>query len=527
MNPRCVIAESFAAEGQDVLRARGIDVHSCVGVSRDELVAALAHAQALIVRSETRVDRALLSAGPGLRVVARAGVGVDAIDVDAATEAGIVVVNTPSANTIAATELTFAMMLAAVRHIPDATATLRAGRWERAQFVGNELCGKTLGIVGLGRIGAGVAVRARAFGMTVLACDPYIGSARAQAHDAELVDLDALFARADIVTLHVPLTEQTKALVNAARLARMRPHAILVNCARGGVVDERALLAALDAGTIAGAALDVVAHEPPAADSPGSRLHRHPRVIATPHLGGSTHEALRRIAVELATDVADVLTGRPPQGAVNAPAPSGADAQQVRRYVDIAYRLGVVLPQLVDGSLQRPVTLVACGDLAQSDPAPLRAALLSGLLQTTTERRVSIVNAESIAAEIGLVLDVVADEAREPYAASLAVASGPHRLIGTALHNGPRIVEIDGYDVDAILEGVLIVTRHRDVPGVVGRVGMILGDANVNISTMQVGRSARGGDALMTLGVDRPLDRETLDAIGAIAGMRRVVSIVV
>jgi D-3-phosphoglycerate dehydrogenase len=522
---KCVVAESFAPEGERVLLERGVEVVSCVGATRDALVTALRDADALIVRSETRVDRTLLEAGPGLRVVARAGVGVDAIDVEAATQAGIVVVNTPAANTLAATELTLAMMLAALRHLPDAAAALRAGRWERAQYVGNELFGKTLGIVGLGRIGAAVAVRAHAFGMSVLAADPYVGAARAEAYDATLVDLDELLERADIVTLHVPLTAQTKNMMSARRFGRMRPHAIFVNCARGGVVDERALLDALDSGRIAQAAIDVVALEPPTPGSPGTRLHCHPRVIATPHLGGSTHEALRRIAVELATDVADVLAGRPAQGAVNAPAPTGADAQLLRRYVDIAYRLGVVLPQLLDGTLQTPVTLIARGDIAGADPAPLRAALLSGLLQTTTERRVSIVNAEAIAAEAGVVLLVRSDEVRDPYVASLAVASGVHRLVGTSLHHGARIVEIDGFDVDAVLAGVLIVTRHRDMPGMIGRVGTILGEANVNISTMQVSRNAQGGDALMTLAVDRPVERPALDAIALVPGIVSVASI--
>ncbi|MGZ3577247.1 MAG: NAD(P)-dependent oxidoreductase, partial [Vulcanimicrobiaceae bacterium] len=385
----------------------------------------------------------------------------------------------------------------------------------------------TLGIIGLGRIGASVAVRAHAFGMKLLACDPYIGSARAEAHNAELVDLDTLLERSDIVTLHVPLTAQTKGMIDTSRLAHMQPHAILVNCARGGVLNEQAVLEALDAGRIAAAAIDVVSQEPPPPDSLGAQLHRHPRVIATPHLGGSTLEALRRIAVELATDVADVLGGRPPQGAVNAPAPTGADAERLRRYVDIAYRLGIVLPQLVDDSLQMPVTLVARGDLATADPAPLRAALLSGILQTTTERRVSIVNAEAIAAELGLALDVRSDDVRDPYVASIAVASGQHRLVATSLHNGARIVEIDGYEVDAVLDGAMIVTRHRDVPGIIGHVGMILGDANVNISTMQVARNVQGGDALMTLGVDRPVERRTLDAIAQVAGINRVVSVAV
>ena len=305
---RVVIAEPFAESGLAVLRERGIEIVSCVG-KPETLAAALADADGLIVRSETRVDRELLRQGPKLAVVARAGVGVDAIDVAAATDAGIVVLNTPGANTLAAIEQTFALMLALVRHVPAAVASLRAGVWDRKPFIGTELAHKTLGIVGLGRIGGGVAQRAAAFGMTLLATDPFISKARADAFGVELVPLDELLARADIVTLHTPLNAQTRGMIDAAKLALLQPHARIVNCARGGLIDETALLAALDAGTLAGAAIDVVATEPPPPDGPGAKLHKHPKVVSTPHLGGSTVEALERIAIELAQDVASVLLG--------------------------------------------------------------------------------------------------------------------------------------------------------------------------------------------------------------------------
>ncbi|HEX3549924.1 MAG TPA: hydroxyacid dehydrogenase, partial [Candidatus Elarobacter sp.] len=284
LRKRVVVAEPFADHGIAVLRDAGIDVDSLVGRPREELIAALAHADGLIVRSETRVDRDLLAAGPRLTVVARAGVGVDAIDVDAATDAGILVLNTPGANTLAATEQTFALMLALARRTPTAVQQLREGIWERKHLVGTELYGKALGIVGLGRIGGNVATRAKAFGMSLLACDPYVTDARAAAFDAALVDLETLLHESDVVTLHVPLTPQTVGLIDAARLRAMRPTAFLINCARGGVIDERALLDALDAGTIAGAAIDVVAEEPPPPGGTGAALHRHPKVYATPHL---------------------------------------------------------------------------------------------------------------------------------------------------------------------------------------------------------------------------------------------------
>ncbi|MDB5028670.1 MAG: D-3-phosphoglycerate dehydrogenase, partial [Candidatus Eremiobacteraeota bacterium] len=315
---RVVVTEPFAEAGLAVLRDAGIEVESLVGRPRADVVAALAEADGLIVRSETRVDRALLAAGPRLTVVARAGVGVDAIDVEAATEAGILVLNTPGANTLAATEQTFALMLSLARRTPSAVQQLREGIWERKQLIGTELYGKTLGIVGLGRIGGNVATRAKAFGMTVLAHDPYVTAARADSFDTRLVDLDTLLRESDVVTLHVPLTPQTLGMVGARELRLLQPHAHLINCARGGVIVERDLLEALDAGVLAGAAIDVVAEEPPPTGGTGAALHRHPKVYATPHLGGSTHEALARIAKELAEDVARVLLGSPASGAVNA-----------------------------------------------------------------------------------------------------------------------------------------------------------------------------------------------------------------
>jgi D-3-phosphoglycerate dehydrogenase len=519
---RVVIAEPFASRGQAVLHERGIDVVSCVGQSREELFQALRDADGLIVRSETRVDRDLLDHAPRIRVVGRAGVGVDAIDVEAATQAGIVVVNTPAANTIAATEQTFALMLAFMRHVSQATASIRAQRWERGPFIGNELYGKTLGIIGLGRIGGAVCARARAFGMHVLAHDPYVPASRGESLQAEMVPLPDLLERADIVTLHVPFTAQTRGMIDARAFSRMKPAAVLVNCARGGVVDEEALLDALDNERIRGAAIDVVANEPPPAASSSARLHAHPKVLATPHLGGSTHEALERIAVELAQDVADALRGKPAAGAVNAPAPSGADAQRVRAFVEVADRLGRLMPQLFEDALNAPLYIRLGGELAGADARPLRAAFLAAMLQTTTERRVSIVNAQQIADEIGVVLETIGDPEQRAFSSILSVSAGSHSLTATVLSGGPRIVQIDSFELDAIPQGAWIVTRHEDVPGMVGRVGTILGEAGVNISTMQVARDPRSPMALMVLAVDRAVAREHVDAIRAIPGMHRV-----
>ncbi len=522
---RVVVAEPFDQRGIAVLERAGIDVVSCVGKPAAALHEALREARGLIVRSETRVDEGLLAGAPRLEVVARAGVGVDAIDVAAATAAGIVVVNTPSANTIAATEHTFAIMLATLRHVSQAHAAVRAGRWERKPFVGRELYGKTLGIVGLGRIGSSVASRAAAFGMRLLAYDPYVPASRASALGVELVEFDALLGAADVVTLHVPLTPQTRAMIGAAALAAMREGAVLVNCARGAVVDLAALLDALEAGRLGAVAIDVVAEEPPPPESLSARVLAHPGVVATPHLGGSTYEALERIALELAEDVVRVLGGRPASGAVNAPTLEGADAQSAGGFVDLAFRMGAMLPQLFDGALREEIGLILQGDLAEIDAEPFVAALLAGALPFVTDRRVTMVNAPGVAREIGVRTMVTREGPARGFRASIALAAGEHRLAGTVLHNGPRIVEIDSFEVDAVADGAMLLTRHRDVPGMVGRIGTLLGDADVNISTMQVARSQRGGGAMMVLDVDRAVGRDVLDAIARVPGIEAVRSI--
>jgi D-3-phosphoglycerate dehydrogenase len=518
---RVIVAEPFAESGLAVLRGAGLTVTSLVGRSRDELKAALADGtEALIVRSETRVDRELLAAGPGLVVVARAGAGVDAIDVAAASETGILVLNTPGANTLAAVEQTFALMLSLARFTPDAVASLRAGRWDRKNLIGTELFGKTLGIVGLGRIGGNIAQRARAFGMRVLTYDPYITTARADAFGTELLDLDTMLGRSDIVTIHTPLNPTTRGMFDAARIANMQPHAYLINCARGGVIVEDDLLAALDAGTIAKAAIDVVAEEPPPPGGSGARLHRHPKVYSTPHLGGSTYEALERIAIELATDIAQALAGAPASGAVNAPIPSGPDADRVKPFLDVAYRIGRFYPQFARPRTLPTFALELRGALAEAPPEPIVTAFLSGLLQSTTDRRVSVVNADAIARELAVRIDVRTNpQPAGPYAAALTVTGGETTITATTQNGAPRIVELDGYAVDATPVGALLITRHRDVPGMIGRVGTVLGAADVNISTMQVARDDARGVAMMVLSTDRAVPDATREAIRAIDGI--------
>jgi len=517
-----VVAEPFAEAGMAVLRRAGIDVVQMAGASRATLADALSDADGLIVRSETRVDRELLRCGARLAVVARAGAGVDAIDVDAATEAGIVVLNTPGANTLAAAEHTFALILSLCRNVPQAVADIREGRWDRRHLIGSELAEKTLGIVGLGRIGGAVAQRAKAFGMRVVATDPFVSAARADSVGARLVTLDELLESSDIVTLHVPLGPQTSGLIGAAQLARLRPHALLVNCARGGLVDEEALLKALDRHALRGAALDVVAEEPPSPESASARLHRHPKVIATPHIGGSTREALERVATEVATDVVNVLRGAPPVAAVNAPALAGPGAGILQPFVQLAYRLGVLLPQISTSQNRATYVLTLEGHIAEMEASPLEAAFLSGFLQGISDRRVSMVNARAIARELGIVIDVQRSSDAGAFASRLRVAGEATTLAGTSTNAGLRLLEWNGYEIDAVPAGDLVVTLHRDVPGMVGKVGTILGDAHINISTMQVSRNAFAGEAAMVLSVDRTVNAATAKDLGCIEGVQFV-----
>jgi D-3-phosphoglycerate dehydrogenase / 2-oxoglutarate reductase len=519
---RVVVAEPFDERGVAVLRAAGAEVVSVVGGPPEALHEALRDARGLIVRSETRVDAQLLGAAPHLEVVARAGVGVDAIDVDAATAAGIVVVNTPSANTLAATEHTFALLLGAMRHVPQAHGSVHAGSWDRKGFVGHELHGKTLGIVGLGRIGSSVASRAAAFGMTVIAHDPYLAASRARALGVELCSFEELLERAQIVTLHVPLTAQTLGMIERNALARMRDDAVLVNCARGAVIDAEALIEALDAGRLRTVAIDVVPQEPPPPGSASARIMSHVRVVSTPHLGGSTYEALERIALELAGDVVRVLGGRPASGAVNAPMLHGADAERAGAFVDLANRLGTLVPQVFEDALRHELALVLQGELASLDAEPFVAALFAGALPLVTDRRVSLVNAAATAREVGVRASVSREDDASPFRSALVVAAGDHRVVGTVLPHGPRIVEIDGFEIDAVAEGTMLLTRHRDVPGMVGRIGTILGEADVNISTMQVARSHRDGDAMMVLAVDRDVDRAVAYRIARVEGISSI-----
>ncbi|MCU0483577.1 MAG: phosphoglycerate dehydrogenase [Chloroflexi bacterium] len=516
---RILVAEPLAREGVEILR-RDHEVDERPGLTAEEYRAILPDYDALVVRSQVKVDAAMIAAGSRLVVIGRAGVGVDNVDLDAATRAGITVVNAPTGNTIAATEHTLALLLALARKVAAADASVRRGEWKRSAFTGVELRGKTLGIIGLGKIGRAVAERARAFEMTVLGVDPFVTAAQAAIHGIELVELDALLARADVVTLHVPATKATRGMIGVEQLARMKPSALLVNVARGGVVDEGAVADALQAGSLAGAAFDVYASEPPTADSP---LLDAPRTVLTPHLGASTAEAQVAVAEEASAQVLEVLDGRPARYAVNAPLLTPETARAVGPYVPLAETLGRFFGQYA-GEAIRTLTIEFAGDLAGHDTAQLHGAVLCGLLAGTTTERVNQVNAQLLAKSRGLAVVERRTESAGTFSSLITlwaeVAGGRTRAVAGTLTNGePRIVRLDEYWLDVAPAPWMIIAPHTDRPGMIGRVGTLLGAADVNISTMHLGRAAPRSDAVMVLALDDPVPPPVEAAIRAVEGM--------
>ncbi|HEV8230047.1 MAG TPA: phosphoglycerate dehydrogenase [Candidatus Limnocylindria bacterium] len=510
------VADPLAEEGLALLRGR-CEVRQTTGLKEADLAAKLTDVDALVVRSETKVTATILDAAKALQVVGRAGVGVDNIDVPAATSRGVYVVNAPLGNIVAAAEHTVALTLALLRRVVDADRSVRAGEWTRSKFIGRELRGKTLGLIGVGRVGGEVARRAVGFGMSVIAHDPFATEASARAAGARLVELDELLRTADVISLHVPLTEKTRGLVDALALAKMKPSAVVVNAARGEVVDLDALAAALEKGSIAGAALDVFASEPLPADA---AIRRAPRTVLTPHIAGSTAEAQTNVAVDVVEQILDVLDGRPARFAVNAPRPPAEEAGGTA-WLRLAERLGSLAAQLLD---DRPaqLSLAYAGSVLELDPEPLRAAAVKGLLETFSEQRVNLVNALDLARSRGLVIEERRETEPARFAALLSVSVGTTKVAGTLTQGEPRIVFIDDFWVDVPVEGHLLLTKHQDKPGLVGRVGTLLGEHDVNISSMQVGRLHPRGEALMILTLDDPVPDEVRARIGAFADINAV-----
>jgi D-3-phosphoglycerate dehydrogenase len=517
---RVLVADKIAMDALVPLRSDArFQVEEKQGLSGEELARAIATADAVIVRSATKIPREALAYADRLKVIGRAGVGVDTIDVNAATERGIAVLNAPAGNTVSAAELTFALLLARVRRIAAADRSMRAGKWERSAFAGTELYGKTLGLVGAGRIGGEVAKRALAFGMQVLVYDPYLTEERAEALGVQLVSLDDLLSRSDFISLHVPLTEATTGLIGAEQIARMKKTAILVNAARGEVIDEDALVAALREGRIAGAALDVYATEPLPADHP---LRSLDNVILTPHLGASTAEAQANVALEIAEAVRAALVDGDYSRAVNAPAIGGEAARRLRPMLDLAVRLGKIAAALVDG----PVRRVDVRYAGESDDAlrPLAATAMVGVLENVVgASQVNYVNSLHIATSRGIDVRQTRLGPNADYTEYLEVRLGHKgdevRVAGALLGSHPRIVAIGDYRVNIEPRGTIIVLKNRDVPGVIGRVGTLLGDARINIAEYHQARLEAGGVALGAINTDGRLSPELIQTLRALPEM--------
>jgi D-3-phosphoglycerate dehydrogenase len=487
----------------------------------DGLPAALADADALVVRSAVQADDALMAQAPKLRVIGRAGVGVDNIDADAATRRGIVVMNTPGANAVAVAELTIGLMLALARKVPAANAGMHAGRWEKKILQGAELRGKTLGILGLGRIGLEVAKRAKGFGLEILGSDPFVSAAVARENGIKLVTLDELIAGSNYITLHVGLTPQTTGVINAKTLAAMKKGVRIINCARGELIDDAALVEALKSGQVAGAALDVFAVEP-AKNTPYAELDN---VILTPHIAGSTAEAQEAVGIQIARQVRDYLKLGVVQNAINLPSLTHEEYVQLSPYIDLAGRLGSFLAQAGKSGIEA-IHLTYGGTLADAKTELVRNAAIEGLLQGS--ENVNRINAAAVAEERGIRIHEDKEEGHRGGAASvltieLHAAAGTSHATATVIHGEqPRLLEFDGIDIETPLEGNLLVCRNLDVPGVIGKIGSILGEHGVNIANFALGRERAGAKpvkALAVVQVDAPVSGKVLDALQTIEAL--------
>jgi D-3-phosphoglycerate dehydrogenase len=518
---RVLITDNISERGLALLNeADRITTEIVLRPQPDQLVEMIKDFDAVITRSSTVLDKAVFTAGNRLKVAARAGVGLDSIDLEAATAAGVMVMNTPDASTLATAEHAMALLLALARKIPSAHHSLASGEWARSRFVGTQLAGKVLGVVGLGRVGTQVVGRARAFGMNVVAFDPYVAEEAATEAGAELVDdLDELLAASDFVTLHTALIDSTRRMLGRHQFKTIKHGAHLINCARGELIDETALLAALESGRLAGAALDVFTQEPPASETL-RRLITHPAVVVTPHLAGSTVEAQEDVGVQIARQVVDALTGSNLVNVVNLPFIQGVDYAASLPFLHLAEAVGSLQSQLIDGRIER-IELAFEGDEMLSRVKPLTVALLKGLLTPVFEDRVNYVNAPVLAEERGIALAQVPVRNPSEYAHLLTCrVQSPKeaRTISATLfaHHIARIVRIDDFLLDGAPEGRILVMRNHDIPGVIGKVGTLLGERGINIGEWRLGRSGPGGVAMSFINVDNEVSEEVMAELKAL-----------
>ncbi|HJU28063.1 MAG TPA: phosphoglycerate dehydrogenase, partial [Candidatus Binataceae bacterium] len=515
---RVLLSDSLAMQGIEILKRNPrIAVDLKPGLKPAELAGIIGGYHALVIRSSTTVTREIIDRADALKVIGRAGVGVDNVDLEAATRRGIVVMNSPQGNSVTTAEHTLSMMMALARHIPAANAALRAGKWERGRFIGVEVCNKTLGIIGLGNIGRIVADRAQGLKMKVIGFDPILTGEAAMRLGIELVGLDDLFRRSDFITVHAPLTEETRGLVNAAAFATMKKGVRIINCARGGIVDENALREALASGKCAGAALDVFVEEPPAHDHPLLALDN---VIATPHLGAATDEAQLQVAVDIASQVVEFLLDGTVRNSVNIPALSVRELEALGPHLRLGEKLGQLIAQLIDTAPSQ-VTVGFAGEAADLKAEPIVASVLKGLLSGFLDQHLNYVNAPYIARERGITVAETRSRETTDYINTLTVsvrtANGVHEAAGAVVGNRAlRLIRIDGYPIEAAPDGYFLMLLNRDVPGVVGAVGTMLGQAGVNIAGLELGRDRAGGMALSLVEIDGPPPAATIEQLKTI-----------
>ncbi len=517
---KILISDPIAAQGIDLLKNRGYEVDVKPGLSESQLVQIIPEYAGLIVRSGTQVTERVLSVANRLVVIGRAGAGVDNIDIEFATKKGVLVMNTPGGNSVSVAEHTLGMMLALARHLTQADQAMKEGRWEKKRFTGHELRGKTLGLIGLGKVGQELARRARALGMRVMAHDPFISERLANDLDVKLVSLDILYPAADIISLHVSLNAATRRLINRESLGRMKDGIVIVNCSRGEVVDEEALLEAIEKGKVVGAGLDVFADE----TSPDPRLVQRPEVIATPHIAASTQEAQEQVGVDIAEQVGNYLQTGQIRNAVNFPAIAPEEAQRLKIFLDLGEKLGRFVSQIANVRLNE-IGIRYYGELGSLNTYPISNAILGGILQPMLGDEVNLINARRIVEERHLV--VIETRSSRPRSFSNLISvqlrdgqGGICWVEGAVMHEDHlRLVTIDGLDLEVPFSTYMLVMRNQDMPGVIGRIGTILGNAGVNIASFSLGRQPNQREAIGVLTVDSPIPENILDEVRQSAGI--------
>jgi D-3-phosphoglycerate dehydrogenase len=519
--PKVLISDKMDPKAAQIFRDRGVEVDEITGKTKDELIAIIGNYDGLAIRSATKVTKEVIAAATNLKVVGRAGIGVDNVDIPTASAAGIVVMNTPFGNSITTAEHAIALMFALARDLPEANSSTQAGKWEKNRFMGVELTSKTLGLIGAGNIGSIVADRALGLRMKVVAYDPFLTAERAVEMGVEKVTLDDLLARADFITLHTPLTDSTRNILSRENLAKTKKGVRIINCARGGLIDEVALKEAMDSGQVAGAALDVFVEEPAKA----SPLFGTPGFISTPHLGASTNEAQVNVAIQVAEQMADYLMSGGVTNALNMPSLSAEEAPRIRPYMALAEKLGSLIGQLAHGALTH-ISIEVEGAAAELNQKPITGAVLAGLMRNYSDT-VNMVNAPFLARERGLDVREVRHDRMGDYHTLVRVSvrtdAGERSVAGTLFANeSPRLVEIFGVKVEADLAGDMLYIVNEDAPGFIGRLGTTLGQENVNIGTFHLGRRAAGGEAVLLLSVDSPVVEPLLGTLRALPGVKTV-----